>query len=147
MNDNGNRYALAALKDKRATLAGEIIALKRQVRHRESLLSHVDATIRVFEPGFDVDTLPAKRPKKRVKLFRQGELGRMILDALRKADGQPVSSTEIVTDILAATGHGEDARFALKPRVRGNLTYLKSKGTVVAVGTDGDMRWLLTDSV
>ena len=82
MNENGNQYALAALKDKRATLAGEIVDLKKQLAWRVSQLDHVDACLTIFEPGVDVGALGIKRPRKRVKLFRQGELGRLIIDAL-----------------------------------------------------------------
>jgi hypothetical protein len=39
MNENGNQYALAALKDKRATLAGEIVDLKKQLAWRVSQLA------------------------------------------------------------------------------------------------------------
>ena len=82
MNEAGNRYALAALKDRRATLAGEIVDLKKQLAWRVSQLDHVDACLTIFEPGFDIKAIGIKRPRKRVKLFRQGELGRLIIDAL-----------------------------------------------------------------
>jgi hypothetical protein len=91
MEDLGNKYALAALKNKRATLAGEIAELKKQLAWRVSQLDHVDACLTIFEPGFDVNALGIKRPRKRVKLFRQGELGRLIIDALRRA-GKPLST-------------------------------------------------------
>jgi hypothetical protein len=45
----GDRYALSALKDKRATLASEIIHLERQLRHRREMLVHVDATLRLLD--------------------------------------------------------------------------------------------------
>jgi len=48
---------------------------------------------------------------KRIKVFPQGELGRMILDALRNAE-RPLATAEIVSALLAAGGHGEGARRA-----------------------------------
>lgn len=143
MNENGNRYALAALKDKRATIAGEIAQLRNKLQWAESQLKHLDATIQIFEPGCDPDAIPNKRPKKRIKLFRQGELGRLILDALRTADG-PMRTQDIVSAILIAQGHDETARTAIAPRVRGNLQYLMNKaGTVSKIGGGGDARWAL----
>ena len=68
MSDNGNRYALAALKDKRATLAGEIVKLKKKLAGRQDQIVHVDASIALFDPAYRVGSIPAKR--KRVKLFR-----------------------------------------------------------------------------
>lgn len=143
MNDKGNRYALSALKDKRATLASEIVQLERQLRHRKESLGHVDATLRLLDPAVDIDAIPNKRQAKRIKLFRQGELGRLILDALRKADGKPQSTAQIVTAILKAGEHGESARPTVAPRVRGNLTYLERRGKVAKTGNGKGARWAL----
>lgn len=73
MNDRGNRYALFALKDKRATISAEIVQLQRQLRHRKELLGHVDITLRLLDPSVEVEAIPNKRLPRRVKLFRQGE--------------------------------------------------------------------------
>jgi len=86
MNDKGNRYALTALRDKRAGLAGEIVQLERQLRHRREALGHVDATLRLLDPSVEIDAIPNKRLTKRIKLFRQGELGRLIVGVLRESD-------------------------------------------------------------
>lgn len=144
MNENGNRYALAALKEKRASLAGEIESFKQQIAYREKQLEHVDACIGVFEPGANPEAIPNKRPAKRVKLFRQGELNRLILDALRQAHGKPQSTAQVVTAVLTAQGHQESARPALAPRVRGNLQYLsRGKGSVVKSGNARSTKWAL----
>jgi hypothetical protein len=57
-NENGNRYALHALKDKRATLAGEIADLKKQLAWRVQQLDHVDACLTIFEPTGDPAAIP-----------------------------------------------------------------------------------------
>lgn len=138
-----NKYALAALKDKRASLAGEIAQLKNKLAWAESQLKHVDATIGLFAPDLDPDAIPAKRPQKRIKLFRQGELGRLILDALRTAEG-PLRTQDVVSAIMIAQGHDEAARTALAPRVRGNLQYLQTKADAVSkIGNGKDARWAI----
>ncbi len=140
MNEKGNKYALAALKDKRATLAGEIAQLKNKLAWAESQLKHVDATLALFDPSINPDDIP-KRNRKRVKLFKQGELNRLILDALRTGDG-PMRTQDIVSAIMIALGHEEAARTALAPRVRGNLQYLqRQKGDVAKIGGGRDARW------
>lgn len=144
MNDTGNRYALAALKNKRAHLASEIVQAERHLRHLRESLVHVDATLALLDPSISPESIPNARPRKRVKLFRQGELGRMIVDALRNASGTPMTVQEITSVVLAAGGHGEEARPALMPRVRGNLAYLKSRGTVFRVKFVRDAAWRLT---
>jgi hypothetical protein len=85
MNEKGNRYAISALKDRRATMAGEIVQMKEGIRDREEQLTHLDATLRVLDPSYRADSIPPKR-LRRVKLFGSGELNRLIADALRRAE-------------------------------------------------------------
>ena len=145
MNENGNCYALHALRDKRATLAGEIADLKKQLAWRVSQLDHVDACLTIFEPGFDPQKIGLKRPRKRVKLFRQGELGRLIIDALRRA-GKPLGTHDVVSALLVAGGYGESARPSLTTRVRGNLAYLERESKVAKSGKASTARWSLACS-
>ncbi|MEQ1929646.1 MAG: hypothetical protein ABL957_03820 [Parvularculaceae bacterium] len=117
--------------------------MKRKVEWRQDQLRHIDATIEVFEPGYDVNGIPTKHVRKNVKLFRQGELGRLIMNALRTANG-PLRTQEVVTAVMKALGHDEQARHALSKRVRGNLQYLTCKrGVVAKIGTARDARWML----
>jgi hypothetical protein len=145
MNDQssrGDRYALSALRKRRALLAAEIIQLERQVRARKDSLVHVDATLKLLDPGYDSGTVRPKRIPQRIKLFRQGELGRLILGALREADG-PLSTAQVATAILDAGGHGEGARPTVTPRVRGNLAYQERRGKVLKSGTARMARWAI----
>ena len=138
----GDRYALSALRNRRTTIASEIVSLERQIRHCKESLVHVDATWRLLDDTIDLDAIPNKRPPKRDKLFRQGELGRMILDALRNADGE-LGTQEIVTALLEAGGHEESARRAVGGRVRGNLAYLERRGKVSKTENGKAARWRL----
>ncbi len=140
--DTGNRYALKALKDKRAALAGEIIQLKKKLDWAEGQLRHIDATLALFDPKVDPEAIPAARPQKRIKLFKQGELNRLILDALRTGEG-PLRTQDIVSAIMMAQGHDENARTALQPRVRSNLQYLMKRGEVAKIGGGRNARWAL----
>lgn len=144
MNDKGNRYALAALKDKRASLASEIVQCERKLRHCREAIAHVDATLRLLDPSIAPDEIPNKRlVPGRIRLFRQGELGRMIRDALRTAGGKPLSTAEIVDHLLKVGGHGPEARKAMSGRVRGNLAYLERKGEVEKLGNRTSAAWKL----
>ena len=131
MRSRGNLYALAALKSQRGILAAEIVQLKRQLRHRKEMLIHVDATLRLLDPEIKVDSIRPKRAPKRIKLFRQGELGRLIIDAIRRSPADGVSARDIVPTLLAVGGHAESVRGTLSPRVRGNLAYLGSQEKVI----------------
>lgn len=142
MNDNGNHYALAALKDKRATLAGEIADLKKQIAYRHEALAHVDACLQIMDPAIVPEAIRARRVVKRVKLFRQGELGRLIIDALRRAE-RPQGTHAVVSALLDVGGYSESARSALTPRVRGNLCYLEKRGKVAKTGRGKAVVWEL----
>lgn len=145
MNQKGNKYALAALKNKRASIASEIVQLERQLRHRKESLVHVDATLKLLDPSIDADAIPNKRVTRRVKLFRQGELGRLILGALRKTDGLALTTAEIVADVTDAGGYGDAARPTLTPRVRGNLAYLQRRRKVAKIGNGKGVKWSLVE--
>jgi|SRR5579862_5221988 len=145
MNDKGNKYAIAALKDRRATLAGEIVRFKQGIHDREEQLTHLDATLRVLDPEYRADTVAPKRIR-RVKLFGGGELNRLIIDALRRAGGNPVSTPAICDAIIAAKGYGPEAKHALIRRVRANLSYLlRHREAVEKIGNRMTARWRLTD--
>ena len=97
-SDKGNRYAIRALKDRRATLAGEIQRFKDGIKRREQQL---DATLRILDPEYRADTIAPKRIR-RGKLFGGGELNRLIIDALRRANGEGLSRPQIADAIIAA---------------------------------------------
>lgn len=139
----GDRYALSALKNKRAGIASEIVELERKLRHLRESLVHVDATILLLNPDANPEAIRTKRPVRNVKLFRQGELGRMIVDALRRAGGGPLSTRDIATAVMDAGGHDESARRALGPRVRGNLSYLHREKKVEKIGAGKVAAWRL----
>jgi hypothetical protein len=141
-NEKGNRYALAALKKQRALLAGEIHAAKQSLKWKQSQLEHVDCTLRLLDPTLDPKGLPISKPRKRIKLFRQGELGRLIVDTLRRA-GKPLGTHAIASALLEAGGYGEASRHSLTPRVRGNLAYLEKTGKVVRQGKSSAALWAI----
>ena len=111
-------------------------------RHRKEALGHVDATLRLLDPSVDIDAIPSKRIVNRIKLFRQGELGRLIMGVLRNAD-TPQSTAAITRGVLTAGGHGESARPTMAPRVRGNLAYQERRGIVLKTGNGKGVRWEL----
>lgn len=143
MTPKSNQYAFAALKDRRASIASEILECERKLRHLRESLVHVDACLRLLDPDAEPESIPNKRPVRRVKLFRQGELGRLILDALRNARDETATTQEIVSFLLAAGGHGESARRAVAGRVRGNLAYMLRQGKVSKDNSGDAVAWRL----
>ncbi len=84
---NANKYALAAIRERRAELSG-ITSLESRLRHLRCSLVHVDATLRLFAPDADPEEIRAKKPYRRTKLFGAGKLNRLILGALRRVARQ-----------------------------------------------------------
>jgi hypothetical protein len=139
MDEAATRFTLTTLQKKRASLAGEIDDFKRKIAHRETALAHVDAVLRLLAPDANPATIPSRRPR-RVKLFRQGQLGRMILGILRKAEG-PLSTDAIVARIISENRLPSEARKALGARVRSNLAYQAKIGRVAKSDSGTKARW------
>jgi hypothetical protein len=113
MKETSNKYAVAALRERRAELAGEVKTLESRLRHLRESLVHVDGTLRLFDPDGNPSTIRPKRPYKRFKLFGQGKLNRLILDTLRKSS-QPLRTQEVISYVAAEDGFGPDAAEGLK---------------------------------
>ena len=142
--ERGNRYAIAALKDRRAELAGEIALLKRQVAWRIEQLEKIDATLELFLPGINPESIPKRRPYKRVHLFKQGELARSVLDALREC-GKPVQVADVTTAVLTVLGMSATHRAPMHVRVRASLEYLERRGKVAKTGHRLSAKWAIRE--
>src|SRR5437868_4641019 len=137
-----NKYAFAALRNKRAEIAGKISALKKQIARHKIELAKLDGVIRLFDPAYQVGDIPAKRAKERSNLFTHGELGRLILDALRKA-GEPLPTAAVVAYVAEAIGQ-PDAVKRLAKTVASNLGYMARRHrTVAKTGEREAARWSL----
>ncbi len=95
------------------------------------MIGHLDATLGLFDPDGNPKGIKAKRPYKRVKLFGAGKPNRLILDALRRADG-PLSTQAVIDAVLAEVGFGPDAAKGMRSRARSNMPCLsKVRGMVI----------------
>ena len=141
MNEHGNKYAEAALKHRRALIAGEIESLTSQIKRKRKQLEVLDATLQIFDPAYDGKGVKTKR-YQRAPLFKQGELGRTILDVLREAGG-PLAAHEIAARVRVKLDAPESIRMAVTTRVRSNLTYLQKQRKVSKIGDKLDARWTL----
>ena len=141
-----NTYAIPALKEKRAVIAGRIISLKKQISRHHKELASLDATILLFEPSYKIGSIKPIRKQQRSKLFKLGELGRLIKDALRRADGGPLSTHEVVAAVAVAIGQGKASEAVLRATVRSNLAYMARRGSVVKIGKSLGCRWRLRTS-
>jgi hypothetical protein len=61
MNDNGNRYAIAALRERGASIDGELRQCEQGMRHLREILGPLDATLSLFDPAGNPKAIKAKR--------------------------------------------------------------------------------------
>src|SRR3954449_9784392 len=105
-------HVVAALKDKRAELSGNISDLEKRIgQHRADLL-HVDAVLRLFAPEFEPATIPPRAVRRPNSWFKPGELARLLLEVLRTAPAA-LSVREITVQVMERRGlDPQDARTA-----------------------------------
>ena len=135
-----NTFALPALKEKRAMIAGRIISLKKQIQRHLKELASLDATIALFDPTYRIGTIKPKRTYRRAKLFKLGELGRLIMDALRVAPS-PLPMLSIVAAVTTASGLPRNELTV--STVRSNMAYLARRGKVEQIGKGIGSTWRL----
>jgi hypothetical protein len=85
-------HVVSALRAKRAEVSGYIRELENKIKRQRANLAHIDATIRIFAPDLNPDSILPKRRYRKSRYFRHGELYRRCLDTLRNADGAPMAA-------------------------------------------------------
>ena len=92
-------HVIGALRNKRAELAGVVSQLERQLSQQQADLTHLDATLQLFDPTIRVTEIRPRRQYMRNTWFRHGECLRLIYDVLREA-GQPVTTRDLSERIM-----------------------------------------------
>jgi hypothetical protein len=93
-------HVISALREKRAELAGELIAAERRILQLRDDISSLDRTIRVFDPTAEPHTIRPILRRKKPTLIPRGQCSRAILDMLRRAD-RPMTAREIAAQLAA----------------------------------------------
>jgi hypothetical protein len=84
---------ISGLQDKRSELIGLVGRLEQQLTEHRGNLTHLDATMRLFDPDLLLQDAEPKQ-RERISWFRPGECLRVIYDVLREAT-QPLTTREI----------------------------------------------------
>jgi hypothetical protein len=134
--------AVAALVRLHSELGGCILANRKEAKSLGTDMKHVEAVIRMFEPGYDVRRIAVRRRNRTNGLFKRGTLFRAAIDALRKAP-EPVTTRQIVEAMLAAKGGSGPSKKqwrVLFVAVQGILRNYDGRA-VVRVGEGMPKRW------
>ena len=92
-------HVVSGLLSKREEIAGQITTIQAEIGRLQGALTHLDNTIKLFSPQYDLRTIKGKRTYTRSKNFERGEAQRMTLDVLRELK-KPLCSREIVDELL-----------------------------------------------
>ena len=95
----GQTHIVSGLVTKRAEIDGQIIARLTEIKDLKQVLHHIDRTIKVFSPEFDLRTIRATRTNTRNALFQHGEAQRLVLGVMRE-HGEAMTSRQIADAII-----------------------------------------------
>ncbi len=96
-------HVIGALRNTRAELAGLVSPLERQLSRQQADLTHLDATLRLFDPTIRLTEIRPRRQYVRNTWFRHGECLRLIYDILPEA-GQLAVTMNIGPLVLTNIG-------------------------------------------
>ena len=99
----GQTHIVSGLVTKRAEIDGQIIARLAEIKDLKQVLHHLDRTIKVFSPEFDLRTIRATRTNTRNALFQHGEAQRLVLGVMREY-GEAMTSRQITDAIIDSKG-------------------------------------------
>ena len=131
---------ISTLRDKRLEVADTIERLERQADQHRADLAHLEATMRLFDPNIEPETLQTATPRRN-EWFRPGECRRHIHDVLRDAAG-PMTTREIVEGVMAAKKLPNDdarTRELIQKTVLGSLN--RATDTIERVEAAGSVAW------
>lgn len=131
-------HVVSGLVAKKSELAGLIQHYQAEISRISFDLKHLDATIKLFDPDFDLRTVKSKEYRERNQYFKPGECLRLALDVLREA-GQPMNSQDIGLSVIGAKGFENmpDACKQAQKSVFAALANLEAKGLVSRIEKDG----------
>ena len=138
-------HVVTGLVAKRAELAGRIEAARRELEQLEANVCHLDGSIKLFAPDYELEGIRAKPQRRRNRLFIQGECQRLILEIFREA-AQPLSAARLA-EALAQRKDLESSPAVLdlvRKSALGAVKRLVGKGVIVAAGgNDTGRLWRL----
>jgi hypothetical protein len=102
----GEPIVILALRRKRDRIEGAIANYERKIKEAQADLSHVTASLRLFELSGDPSEFPAYIDLNRI--LRRGEITHICMAALR-AEG-PLDTRELTSRVMAAKGLNRDDR-------------------------------------
>lgn len=135
-------HVLSALVKKRSELLGLVDYHRKIIDDIHEQLSHINASIKIFNPEFDLREVKGKKYTPSCKYFKRGERNRLILEMLRESD-KLLTVLEITNNIKQSKQIEQDITIT----IRSALNKLQKKGLVEQVQIDaGVFGWQIVGS-
>ena len=134
-------HVVSGLVAKRSELAGHIETFTAELVRLQSAVAHLDYTIKLFAPEYDLRTIKSKRTNSRNQYFLSSEAQRTTLEVMRESE-RGMSSRELVEAILERKGIGATATVIaqVQRNIIGILRRLEKRGVVVMSTDESDGR-------
>ena len=101
-------HVVSSLVAKRSELSGLLFQHQQAIQQLSASIVNIDGAIKLFDPDYDLRTIKIKAPRQANTWFEHGEVGRMILDALRTST-TPLSTRQIGEIMIGVKGIAADA--------------------------------------
>jgi hypothetical protein len=141
-------HVVSALVTMRAELTGRIEHFQSQIRQISMDVDHLDATLQLFDPDYDLLSIKPKNVRSTNPWFVKGEMSRLTLETLR-GRSIPLSTCDIADALIARKSiaiEGTKERDRLIKSLLASLQQMRGRGTVAMVGRikgagGGPMLW------
>lgn len=137
-------HVISGLIAKRSELTGLVDHYHKELEHLGNNLAHIDATIKLFSPDFNLGTIKRKHYRQYSRIFKHGECYRLALEALRDANGA-ISTVMIADGIMKRMALQEEQRKTVVDSVNNSLRYAEKANLICRDGMDKlSILWKLT---
>lgn len=134
-------HVISGLIRRRRELTGDMLELLARVDALAADVDALDKVLRQFDPGIQLEAIPALQCRPKPDWAVRGEVVRIIMGALRAAT-EPISTADLATVVNQRRGVGEEVGPLHLKRMRKCLDRQKARGTIRAVSVQGQRCWL-----
>lgn len=99
-------FTVSALVERRREVQREIAFLESEIKRSQEAIGHIDATIHLLDPYYDLTKLKPKQFVTEDSFFYPGETPILVLEVLREAN-HPLTTQEVTKAMLARKGSPE----------------------------------------
>lgn len=138
----GDTFIISGLKEKRSSIAGQIVDLKREIDKLQADLFHVDSVLKLY--GVEPEEIPTKgRMPKRSAYFGRNEITRRCYEMLREKGS--MTADDVSVRAMQDKGLDPEAERKVRAdftrRILVSLHDLRKAGTVEKIGHGRGVKW------